>query len=134
MDIMSESEGSLCPHPTDRFAGASHFFDLSAALAGLREETHAAEKGHRQVTIFHRAPVAKVLFSFDAGGELADHAANGLVTIHALEGRLTIEAEGESYELGANQVMVLSPGVRHSVRAEETSAMLLTVHLESAKQ
>lgn len=130
---MNETATRLRPHPADRFAGASHAFDLLDSLAKLRAETHAGESGHRQVTIFHRAPVTQVLFSFDAGGELADHAANGLVTIHAIEGRLTVEAEGETYSLSANQLVVLSPGVRHSVKADEPSAMLLTVHLEKAK-
>lgn len=130
---MSESEGRLRPHPTERFAGASHFFDLSVALAELRAETHAGEKGHRQVTIFHRAPVTKVLFAFEPGGELADHAANGLVTIHVLQGRLTVQAAEATHELEAGMMVILSPGVRHSVRAEEAAAMLLTVHLESEK-
>jgi quercetin dioxygenase-like cupin family protein len=130
---MSEPEPRLRPHPADRFAGPSHFFDLSAALAKLRSEAHPAESGHRQVTLFHRAPVAKVLFSFDAGSELADHAANGLVTIHALEGRLQVEAEGHHTLLGPNQIVVLGPGVRHSVRATEPGAMLLTIVMEGQK-
>lgn len=77
-----------------------------------------------------------VLFAFEAGGKLADHKANGLVTIHALDGALTVEAESETgrqtHELGAQGVLVLSPGVLHSVLAREASRMLLTVHLESA--
>jgi quercetin dioxygenase-like cupin family protein len=36
------------------------------------------------MTIFHRAPVTQVIFAFEPGGELADHAAHGLVTIHVL--------------------------------------------------
>ena len=126
---MSEQE-RLRPHPTGRFSGESHLFDLNQTLAQLRAEAHAAEHGHRQVTIFHRAPVTQVLFAFEPEGELADHAANGLVTIHALQGHLTVQAAGENYELDAGLMVVLSPGVRHSVRANQASAMLLTVHLE----
>jgi len=129
---MSETTGRLRAHPTDRFAGSSHCIDLSEALAKLRAEAHDGESGHRQVTVFHRAPVTQVLFSFDSGSELADHSARGLVTIHAIEGRLAVNAEGETYDLLAGQIVVLSPGVRHSVRAAETSAMLLTVHLEAS--
>jgi len=130
---MSEHEERLRPHPVGRFAGESHVFNLNRALGELRAEAHAAQKGHRQVTIFHRAPVTKVLFAFEPGGELADHAANGLVTIHAIDGRLTVQAAGEMYELEAGMMVILSPGVRHSVRAEDAGAMLLTVHLESDK-
>jgi len=119
--------------PAERFAGEIHVFDLNEALQKLRAEAHAAESGHRQMTIFHRAPVAKVLFAFESGSELADHAANGLVTIHALEGLLTVQAAEQTHKLQAGMIVILSPNVRHSVRAEEASAMLLTVHMESKK-
>lgn len=123
----------LRPAPVGRFAGEIHAFDLKAALSQLRAEAYAAKSGHRQVTIFHRAPVAKVLFAFEPGGELADHTAHGLVTIHALEGHLTVRAAEQAHELEAGMMVILSPNVRHSVRAAEASAMLLTVHMENEK-
>ena len=130
---MSAQDERLRPHPSGRFAGDSHVFDLGRALSQLRAEAHSAQRGHRQVAIFHRAAVTTVLFAFEPGGELADHAANGLVTIHALEGCLTVQAAGETHELKTGMMIVLSPGVRHSVRAGEASAMLLTVHLEKGE-
>ena len=130
---MSEQEQRLRVHPSERFAGESHIFDLKTALQTLRAEAHSGQSGHRQVTIFHRAPVTQVLFAFDAGGDLADHAAQGLVTIHALDGHLIVQAAEQTHELEAGIMVVLAPGVRHSVRATKASAMLLTVHLESRK-
>lgn len=127
---MSETDDRLRTHPAERFAGESHFFDLKTALEELRAEAHPAQGRHRQKTIFHRAPVTQVLFALEAGGELADHAANGLVTIQALEGRLAVQAAGVTHELAEGGLVVLNPGVRHSVRAVTESAMLLTVHLE----
>ena len=120
----------LRSHPSGRFAGESHAFNLGEVLRALRAEAHPAERGHRQMTIFHRAPVTQVIFAFEPGGELADHAAHGLVTIHALEGRLAVQADERDHELRAGYILVLNPDVRHHVRALEASAMLLTVHLE----
>ena len=122
--------GRLRPHPDERFAGDSHFFDLNKALERLRQEAHEAQSGHRQMTLFHRAPTTQVLFAFEANGELADHAANGLVTILVLEGEIAVEAAGQTHQLGAAMMLVLAPGVRHSLRAAQPSAMLLTVQLE----
>ena len=135
MDEQQESgqEKRLRTHPSGRFAGESHAFDLGEVLRDLRAEAHSAERGHRQITIFHRAPVTQVIFAFEPGGELADHAAHGLVTIHVLEGRLAVQADGRDHELRAGYILVLTPDVRHNVRALEASAMLLTVHLEGAK-
>ena len=78
-------------------------------------------------------PVAQVLFAFEAGGELTDHSAHGLVTIHVLEGRLMVQADGHDHELGVGQVLILNPDVPHDVRAPEAGAMLLTVHMEGEK-
>src|SRR6476661_235647 len=108
---MSDQEERLRPHPSDRFAGESHVFDLKGTLSDLRAEAHSAKNGHRQATIFHRAPVTHVLFDFEPGGELADHTAHGLVTIHVLEGRITVQTT-EKHELGAGMMLILSPGVR----------------------
>lgn len=119
--------------PVERFAGQSHVFDLGAMLSKLRAEAHPAQNGHRQMTIFHRAPVAKVLFAFESGGELTNHSAHGLVTIHVLEGRLMVQADERDHELGVGQVLILNPDVPHNVRAPEASAMLLTVYMEGQK-
>ncbi len=129
----NEQEKRLRLHPSGRFAGESHAFDLGEVLRDLRTEAHSAERGHRQMTIFHRAPVTQVIFAFEPGGELADHAAHGLVTMHVLEGRLAVKADGRDHTLSAGYILVLNPGVRHNGRALEASAMLLTVHLEGEK-
>ena len=123
-------EARLRSHPSGRFAGESHAFNLGEVLRKLRAEVHPAERGHRQMTIFHRAPVTQVIFAFEPGGKLADHAAHGLVTIHVLEGRLAVHADERDHESSAGSILVLNPDVRHKVRALEASAMLLTVHLE----
>jgi quercetin dioxygenase-like cupin family protein len=123
-------EERLRPHPSERFAGTSRAFDLEEVLRELRAEPHPGKDGHRQITLFQRPPVTQVLFSFTAGGELREHSAPGLVTIHVLEGRLEVHADGEDHSLPGGNMLVLNPGVPHDVRAPETSAMLLTVHLE----
>jgi quercetin dioxygenase-like cupin family protein len=120
----------LRPPPAERFAGTKHLFSLGDVLAELRAEDHPAHDGHRQMTLFRRGPVTKVLFSFDQGGHLDEHSAPGLVTIHVLEGRLNVLAAGREHELGEGAVLILDPDVLHDVRAAERSAMLLTVHLQ----
>ena len=120
--------------PTARFSGPQHAFDLIQLSAHLLNEVHPGANGHRQMTIYRHDATTMVLFAFEAGGKMTDHKANGLVTIHALDGALTIEVQSEAgpqtHELRASQLLVLSPGVLHNVMAQEASRMLLTVHLE----
>jgi quercetin dioxygenase-like cupin family protein len=116
--------------PAVRFAGESHVFDMHAELARLRTEPHPGKHGHRQVTLFHRPPVAHVLFSFDAGGSLERHAGHGLVTIQVVEGQIVVETDVGDNTLSAGQVLILKPSLAHAVRALEPSAVLLTVVME----
>lgn len=125
-----QPQDRLRPPPAERFAGGSNVVDLHAELANLRAEPHPARDGHRQVTIFHRSPFTQVLFAFEAGGVLPDHSAPGVVTIHVLDGRLTVRAEGTDHVLPGGSILILKPGLPHDVRAVEPSTMLLTVHLE----
>ena len=126
--------------PVSRFDGPQHFFDLLDLSAHLLNEAHVGANGHRQMTLLRHDATTIMLVAFEAGGEMADHKANGLVTIHVLDGALRVEAQGEAadsgeaqlqtHDLQAQQVLVLAPGVVHSVSAHQPSRMLLTVHME----
>ena len=115
--------------PIERFAGSEHVFDLPTLAATLWREDHPAEDGHRQVTLFHGGDLALVLFDFAAGGMLADHEADGYVTIHTLAGELEVTTTEATYQLPAGSLLVLAPGARHDVTGRVASQMLLTVHM-----
>ncbi len=115
--------------PRQRFAGDQHLFDLTAEADALGEEPSGERHGHRQITLFRREATSIVLFDFEAGGYLLDHAADGDVMIQVLGGELRVAAEGEERLMPAGTLLVLRPGVRHDVRAVSASRMLLTVHL-----
>lgn len=118
----------LRPHPADRFAPPTQFLDLHRAADELRAEPHGAVDGHRQIALYRHGPVTVVLFTFEEGGILPVHHAEGVVTIHVLEGRLEVEAASRVHEAGPGGIVALDPGVPHSVRALAPSEMLLTVH------
>jgi quercetin dioxygenase-like cupin family protein len=118
----------LRDHPVARGIGDSQTLDIAAALEQLRAEGHPAVHGHRQVTLFHRPPLTLVLFAFDADGLLPDHVAQRMVSIQVIDGSLTVQADGTDHRLEAQQILLLNPGVAHSVRAGVPSAILLTVY------
>ncbi len=129
---MSQVPGErLREKPEERFAAPQHMFDLHAMLKALRAEPHPAQHGRRQETIYHHEAVTLILFSFEEGGSLPDHQANGTVTIQALEGRLQVQAGEEAYTLQPGNMVLLAPNIRHSVTATEQSALLVTVSRES---
>ncbi len=127
-----EQSGRERQDPDARFSGNAHLYDLTASAEALRAEEQAARHGHRQVTLVHDEGVTVVLFDFEAGGELPDHAADGLVMIQVVAGRIDVTTSETTHSMTAGSLLVLSAGVRHDVRAEEPSHMLLTVHLRGA--
>jgi quercetin dioxygenase-like cupin family protein len=121
-------------HPDTRFAPPAQEFDLDAVARELSRERGgaASPQGHRQKTLYRHGNSTLALFLFDAGGGMREHRASGTVFIQVLEGRLTVNAQGQRHELVAGRVLVMAPGVVHDVRAEEPARMLLTVCLQPA--
>jgi quercetin dioxygenase-like cupin family protein len=122
-------EQRLRESPRERFGAAENKFDIPEALRKLRTEDTPARFGHRQITLDQYGPVTLVLFSFEPGGVLKDHRAAGVVTIHALEGEVTVRTEAQQYQLSPKMLVMLAPNVKHSVEAAQQSAVLLTVCL-----
>ncbi len=116
--------------PAERFAAPEHLLDLPKIAEQLRREPLPARNGHQQMTIYQHDLISVVLFVFASGGQLNDHQANGVVTIHLLEGEVQVKADAQTYELSAANMVALAPGVQHSVLAKQPSTILLTVCLE----
>lgn len=127
-----ERPGSERQPPEERFAGDARVYDLGATAKELREEERAARHGHRQVTLVHDDGMTVVLFDFEAGGELPNHAADGLVMIQVVAGRIDVTTRDTTQSISAGSLLVLAASVRHDVIAREPSQMLLTVHLRRA--
>jgi quercetin dioxygenase-like cupin family protein len=129
---MSDTEpqqARLRQHPHERFAGLQLEVDLGTVTRKLRSEPHAGERGHRQETLYRRGGYTIALFAFDRFTGLPEHKAKGVVNMHVLRGCMKITADDEVHELRAGQMLILTPGMAHTVAAEEEGEMLVTVHL-----
>ena len=118
-------------HPDQRFDPAQQRIDLNAAANDLAAEAAASPGRHRQKTLIRYGHTTVALFHFTAGSSMPEHLAKGTVTIHVLEGRMTVHAGDQTHDLPPGQILVLAPGVKHDLHANQESRLLLTVHLES---
>ena len=107
--------------------GAEHVFNLRGIAAALRDESTPVRDGHRQITIYHEAPVTLVVFDFEAGARLTDHQADAHVTILTLSGLFEVSTSEQTHQLPEGSLLVLEPAVRHDVYAPEGGQMLLGV-------
>lgn len=129
MSEATSNDARLRPHPEDRFAAQQIEIDLNAMAARLRAEPQSGERGHRQETLYRQGGLTIALFLFQRFTHLPPHRAAGVVNMHVLRGRLKITVENQIHELQGGQMLVLAPGIEHTVAAEEESEMLLTVRL-----
>jgi quercetin dioxygenase-like cupin family protein len=119
--------------PRERFEGGEHLFDLAVESQRLRDEAGEARGGHRQITLFQGGGVSIVLFHFEAGGQLKDHAADGYVTVLVLSGEIRMATGEEPHRMSSGSLLVLRPGIMHDVEAVTTSSVLLTVRLDPSE-
>ena len=64
-----------------------------------------------------------------AGKSLPSHKVPGEITIHCLEGVLSVSADGVEHILRAGELVYLPGNVGHSVLAMESSSALVTIAL-----
>ncbi|CAN5762174.1 hypothetical protein BH23DEI1_BH23DEI1_10330 [soil metagenome] len=74
------------------------------------------------------APGGKVsLFRFDAGKGMAEHTSTHAVTLHVIEGSLTVRVEEERYELDRGAFLAVPATLPHALEARTPALVLLTL-------
>lgn len=68
-----------------------------------------------------------VLFTFKAGQELKEHSTSSQILVQVLRGRVTFAANGSSVKLQAGMVLQLEGNVPHSIVAQTSAVVLLTM-------
>lgn len=129
MEKQTQDDARLRQHPENRFAPLQIAIDLKAVVNRLRSEPDTGEAGRRQKTLYKSGDLTIALFLFERFAGLSEHRAAGVVNMHVLRGKLKITAEDQVHELQSGQMLVLAPGLKHAVAAEEESEMLVTVRL-----
>jgi quercetin dioxygenase-like cupin family protein len=76
-------------------------------------------------TVYAGEGVKAVVFGFDAGQELSEHAAAVPAIIHILDGEAVVTLAGRPHEVGPGAWVHLAAGTRHSVLARTPVVMLL---------
>jgi quercetin dioxygenase-like cupin family protein len=101
--------------------------DLAHEHARAADGEILARSGRNARTLLKDGPLRVTLVALAAGGEIAEHHADGPITVQPLHGRIRFHAGGATHELVPGQLLSLAPGVRHAVTATEDAAFLLTV-------
>lgn len=85
--------------------------------------------GHRRQTksLARSFGVSVILMAMEAGDAIEEHSAAGVVTVQLVRGHARLSADGQAIDLRPGQLVMFQPGLRHDLRAEEQSVVVLTV-------
>lgn len=100
---------------------------LTALIREHLEKARTASSGRSAHTVFggHEHTLRQTLIALAAGQSLDEHENPGEATVHVLHGRVRLVA-GETSWRGAAGHLIIVPDSRHTLEAEEDSAVLLT--------
>ena len=78
-------------------------------------------------TLLKDGPLRVTLVVLGPGGQLAEHSADGPITVQPLVGVIRFTAGGDTTEVRQGDLLTAGAGVLHSVKSEAGAAFLLTV-------
>lgn len=101
--------------------------DLPQFMKQIKTEAAWKEGKRNAITVFKTNSMRIVLIGLHEGTEMTRHTAEGIISVHILEGRIQFNTDQKSVELSKGQVLALHERIPHSVKALEETLFLLTL-------
>ena len=99
----------------------------SGMFTGLYEQLPILQEATTSRVIVNNDVLRHVLFSFDKGQVLTEHASPRAVIVNILTGAMKFRIGEDTQTLHAGDVVYLAPGDRHALEAVEKCYMSLTL-------
>lgn len=104
-------------------------FRLSAERSLAAPDGVIEKHGRAARTLLKDGPLRVTLVVLGPGGELAEHSADGPITVQPIDGPIVFTTGSASHEVWPGDVLSAGAGVPHSVTSRGGAAFLLTVAL-----
>jgi len=101
--------------------------DLRARGAQLKTEAPWSTSDRNAITLYKTDELRVALIALHEGAEMAEHSANGVLTVQVLEGEIDFRTEGKTNKLTEGQMVCLHRGLPHAVYATRESIFVLTL-------
>lgn len=106
---------------------ALHYRLVAASGDGLIDAQALENGGRTARTLVKEGPLRVTLVALAPGGSLAEHHADGPITVHVLEGQVHVRAGEDTWPLEEGDLLSVGAGVPHSVESAPGGVFLLTV-------
>lgn len=94
---------------------------------GLNDALPISEEATTSRVVVNNDVLRTVIFTFDAGQMLTDHASTKAVVVTLLEGEMDFSIGERTERMGAGDVIYLAPGDRHALTAMTPCRMQLVM-------
>jgi quercetin dioxygenase-like cupin family protein len=101
--------------------------NLPSFIEQIKQESPWKDKDRNAITVFKTNGMRIVLIALHVGAEMKTHTADGIISLHVIDGRMKFNADNQSVELNKGQMLALHKGIQHSVLAVEETIFLLTL-------
>lgn len=96
-------------------------------LANLLDEAEIPDNGILSRVVFNAEGLRVVLFAFDTGQELTDHAATVPAVVQVIKGRLEMTLGDQKVEIDPGSWVHMEAHLVHALVALEPSVVILTL-------
>ena len=101
--------------------------DLPKLIAQIKAETTWADSDRNSITIFKSETMRIVLMGLHENAELKAHKANGVISVHVLEGKINFLTDQQTSLIEKGHMIALHENITHSVLALTETFFLLTL-------
>lgn len=127
MAIKSTQSTSLRPEGVRILDAPLVEINLKQLMEIIQDEKTWAESGRNAMTVYKTDGMRIVLIALRQNEQMAEHKAEGIVSILVMQGILQVETDERTVELTEGKMVTMHKEMRHSVKALETCAFLLTI-------
>ncbi len=96
-------------------------------LRQIKNEPTWEDSDRNAMTVYKTEGMRLVLIALHEKAVIEEHTANGVISVQVLEGEISFEAEGKSFDLKKGEMITLHRKLPHKVTATRESVFLLTV-------
>ena len=108
--------------------------NLYEFIEQIKNETTWKDSDRNSVTIFKSTTMRIVLIGLHEKAELKPHKANGVISVHVLEGKINFVTEQLTSLIEKGQMIALHENITHSVLALTETFFLLTLAMNKKQE
>ncbi len=131
-DHVSRTRENHMPTIERPLAGESLLFHLDDELQATDNPEILERSGRTARTLIKDETLRVTMHLIAPGGAIAEHHADGPITVQVLRGSMSFRAGGRDYDLRAGDLLALDTAIRPAIESRDGAAFLLTVSLGAA--